>query len=230
MINDGRKIKAIYRKKLKSSWERFNSWMENASPSILIERSREIAAVRACYETLTKRPASKEEMLYLLHFRDPLMAVKHVYLAMQEDVLADEVFEAVTIMQDAPDTDSRFGLDEEWIEQDDPGLRKAFREKVERCWKRFCKDIRDCTPLELLNRARKLEAVRTSYILLKKPALPLECIQYLIRFKDPLRVTYEEWLADSRNAPYDCILEVIYDTMEGSEPAEERYELEEGVL
>lgn len=227
---DKRKVRAAYLNKLKDSWQKYNSWLENASSPVLIERCREIAAVRACYDALSKRPASKEEMLYLLRFRDPLMAVKHVYLTMQEDVLAEDVFEVVSVMQDVPDTDSHFALDEEWAERDDPELRKAFREKVERCWNWFCDDIQDCTPLELLNRARKLEAARTSYILLKKPALPLECIQYLIRFKDPLRVTYEEWLADSRNAPYDCILEEIYDAMEGSEPAEQRYELEDGVL
>ena len=191
---DKRKVRSAYLNKLKDSWQKYNSWLENASSPVLIERCREIAAVRACYDALSKRPASKEEMLYLLRFRDPLMAVKHVYLTMQEDVLAEDVFEVVAVMQDVPDTDSHFALDEEWAERDDPELRKAFREKVERCWNWFCDDIQDCTPLELLNRARKLEAARTSYILLKKPALPLECIQYLIRFKDPLRVTYEEWL------------------------------------
>ena len=230
MITDGRSIRAAYLKKLKAGWQNYSSWMKNSPPSVLIERSREIAAVRACYDTLTKQRASKEEMIYLLRFCDPLMAVTHVYLTMQEDVLADVVFETVSVMQDVPDTDRQFALDEEWFCQDDPELRRAFSEKVERCWKQFCENQMDYTPLELVNRARKLEAARVSYIVLKGKTLPLECIQYLIRFKDPLRVVYEEWLADSRNTPYDCILETIYDTMEGSEPAERRYELEEGVL
>lgn len=222
------KVKAAYFSKLETSRDSFHKEIERKPLWQIIGSAREIAAVQICYDKLLH--ADEDEMLYLLRFRDPLMAVKQVFLAMQKDVLAEDVFEVIATMQDVPDTDSRFGLDEEWIEQDDPELRKAFREKVERCWKLFRKEIQDSTPLELLYFARKLEAVRASYFLLMKPALPLECIQYLVRFKDPLRVTSEEWLADSRNEPYDCILEVIYDTMEGSEPAEERYELEEGVL
>lgn len=125
-----------------------------------------------------------------------------------------------------PDTDIQFPLDEEWVRQDDQEQRRAFVRKVDRCWKTLQESISDYTPKELLDCAQKLEAARASYIVLKSQNLPLECIRYLTRFKDPLRVTYEEWLADSRNDPSECILETLYDTMEGSEPAERRYELE----
>ena len=39
---DKRKVRAAYLNKLKDSWQKYNSWLENASSPVLIERCREI--------------------------------------------------------------------------------------------------------------------------------------------------------------------------------------------
>ena len=131
--NDFEKVKAAYLSKLKISRDAFLSGIAGMTSQELISNAHNIAGVQLCYKKLLK--ANEEEMLYLLRFRDPLMAVASGYTAMEDDVAAEDIFETISAMQDDPDTFRRFPQDPEWAERDDPDLRREFAEKMESCWK-----------------------------------------------------------------------------------------------
>ena len=104
--NDFEKVKAAYLSKLKISRDAFLSGIAGMTPQELISNAHNIAGVQLCYKKLLK--ANEEEMLYLLQFRDPLMAVASGYTVMENDVAADDIFEIITTMQDDPDTFRQF--------------------------------------------------------------------------------------------------------------------------
>lgn len=109
--NDFAKVKTAYLSKLKTSRDAFLSGAAGMTHQELISNAHNIAGVQLCYKKLLK--ANEEEMLYLLRFRDPLMAVASGYTAMENDVAADDIFETISAMQDNPDTFRQFPQDPE---------------------------------------------------------------------------------------------------------------------
>lgn len=150
MQDDFEKVKTAYLSKLKTSQDAFMSGVAGMTPQELISEAQKISGVQLCYKKLLK--ANEEEMLYLLQFKDPLMVVASGYIAMQNDVAADDIFEIISTMQDDPDTFRRFPQDPEWAERDDPGLRREFAEKMENCWKAYTDKMSQLSFSELLVR------------------------------------------------------------------------------
>lgn len=150
MQDDFEKVKTAYLSKLKTSQDAFMSGVAGMTPQELISEAQKISGVQLCYKKLLK--ANEEEMLYLLQFKDPLMVVASGYIAMQNDVAADDIFEIISTMQDDPDTFRRFPQDPEWAERDDPDLRREFSEKMENCWKAYTDKMSQLSFSELLVR------------------------------------------------------------------------------
>lgn len=186
MKDDFEKVKAAYLSKLKTSRDTFLSGIAGMTPQELISNAHNIAGVQLCYKKLLK--ANEEEMLYLLRFRDPLMAVASGYTAMENDVAAEDIFETISAMQDDPDTFRRFPQDPEWAERDDPGLRREFAEKMESCWKSYTDKMSRLSFPELLVRGAELKSAAEFYSMTKNYSLPLGHVRQLNEYHDPLAV------------------------------------------
>ena len=184
--SDFAKVKTAYLSKLKTSRDAFRSGIAGMTPQKLISNAHNIAGVQLCYKKLLK--ANEDEMLYLLRFRDPLMAVASGYTAMENDVAADDIFETISAMQDNPDTFRQFPQDPEWAERDDPGLRREFAEKMENCWKTYTDKMSRLSFPELLVRGAELKSAAEFYSMTKNYSLPLDHVRQFNEYHDPLAV------------------------------------------
>lgn len=215
--NDFEKNKTAFLDKLKSSLDAFMSGVTVLKPKELIDRAQDIAGVQLCYEKLLK--VDEEEMLYLIQFRDPLIAVASGYTVMQKEMAADDIFEVVSTMQDEPDTLKRFPADLDWVEEDD--LQKAhdrLTERVEACWQKYMGELDGLPLAELVQRFGEINAARQSHEMFMRIQMDSKTVQALLRFADPLAVLRDVWIDYKDPELTDdfvgLLSDVVFDSME----------------
>lgn len=182
----------VYNTKLEASRNKFMDEIESMPRHEIISQASRIAAVQACYDELMD--ADEDEMLYLLQFQDPLMAVVSGYGAMIETVTGDDILEIVYEMQDDPNTLMKFPLDADWAEPGYTGPQRMLREKVEKCWQTYLSKLNGLSIIELVPRLGEINATRLCYEMLMKVVSDDESTQVLLRLPDPLKEVRDQWM------------------------------------
>lgn len=182
----------VYINKLKASRNKFVNEMESLSRHEIISQAARIATVQACYDELMD--ADEDEMLYLLQFQDPLMAVVSGYSTKVRSATGDDILEIVYKMQEDPNTLMKFPVDEDWAEPGYTGPQRMLKDKVEQSWQTYLAKLDGLSIAELVPRLGEINATRFCYDMLMRIVSDDESTQVFLRLPDPLEEVRDQWM------------------------------------
>lgn len=89
--------------KITASWETYEKSLQDLSPQELIDRAREIAAVRTCRDSLLREPElySEEQLDLLLSLPDPLALLRDHQMEEQEMDSTEQISAAIRSLREA---------------------------------------------------------------------------------------------------------------------------------
>lgn len=102
-------LRARLAEKVNGCWNAYVDGLLKQTPSVLISRAEEITAASFCYEQLTGCAGSYPDALleYLLHFDDPLEAMREQWQEEQGVDLSDEFEHALwSLWNDGPEPET----------------------------------------------------------------------------------------------------------------------------
>ena len=108
-------------------------------------------------------------------------------------------------------------------------IMDALREKLDKCNEAYRKELLQCSPFELIERAREIDANALVYNELHRGEYLEDFMEYLLRFQNPLEVVRDQWL-NEQDVAYGAELYHALWTIADKGDAEQEYELDEAFL
>lgn len=106
-------------------------------------------------------------------------------------------------------------------------VREALGQKLRERWSEYSAKMLRRSPAEIFDRADKIAAARFCFDQLAEGLTyyPVEYLEYLLRFEDPLSVIQDQW-ASAQNVDYSDEFEHALWTIQNERAAEQDYPLD----
>lgn len=106
-------------------------------------------------------------------------------------------------------------------------VREALRQKLQERWSEYYAGMLQRSPSEIFERADEIATARFCYEQLTESSIsyPVEYLEYLLRFEDPLSVVQDQW-ASEQNVDYSDEFEHALWTIQNERAAEQDYPLD----
>ena len=106
-------------------------------------------------------------------------------------------------------------------------VREALRQKLRDRWSEYSAEVLERPAAEVFERADEIAAARFCYDQLteKLTSYPVEYLEYLLRFEDPLSVVQAQWIS-AQNVDYSDEFEHALWTIQNTQNAEQDYPLD----
>lgn len=106
-------------------------------------------------------------------------------------------------------------------------IRQALRQKLKDRWSEYSARMLLRPPSEIFERADEIAAARFCYDQLTEnlTSYPVEYLEYLLRFEDPLSVVRDQWVSE-QNVDYSDEFEHALWTIQNERAAEQDYPLD----
>ncbi len=106
-------------------------------------------------------------------------------------------------------------------------VREALRQKLRDRWSEYSAEMLQRPSSEIFERADEIAAARFCYDQLTEnlTSYPVEYLEYLLRFEDPLSVVRDQWVSE-QNVDYSDEFEHALWTIQNERAAEQDYPLD----
>lgn len=106
-------------------------------------------------------------------------------------------------------------------------VRTALLQKLKERWSQYSVEMLQRPSTEIFERADEIAVARFCYEQLTESSIsyPVEYLEYLLRFKDPLSVVRDQWVSE-QNVDYSDEFEHALWTIQNSQDAEQDYPLD----
>lgn len=106
-------------------------------------------------------------------------------------------------------------------------IRQALRQKLRDRWSEYSAEMLQRPSSEIFERADEIAAARFCYDQLTEnlASYPVEYLEYLLRFEDPLSVVRDQWVSE-QNVDYSDEFEHALWTIQNERAAEQDYPLD----
>lgn len=106
-------------------------------------------------------------------------------------------------------------------------VREALRQKLRDRWSEYSAEMLQRPSSEIFERADEIAAARFCYNQLTEnlTSYPVEYLEYLLRFEDPLSVVRDRWVSE-QNVDYSDEFEHALWTIQNERAAEQDYPLD----
>ena len=106
-------------------------------------------------------------------------------------------------------------------------VREALRQKLRDRWSEYSAEMLLRPPSEIFERADEIAAARFCYEQLTESSIsyPVEYLEYLLRFEDPLSVVQAQWIS-AQNVDYSDEFENALWMIQNDSTAEQDYPLD----
>ena len=106
-------------------------------------------------------------------------------------------------------------------------VREALRQKLRDRWSQYSAEMLQRPSSEIFERADEIAAARFCYDQLTEnlTSYPVEYLEYLLRFEDPLSVVRDQWVSE-QNVDYSDEFEHALWTIQNERAAEQDYPLD----
>lgn len=107
-------------------------------------------------------------------------------------------------------------------------IKEEFFEKLEANYISFMREWMELEPLQLIEKAEEIAATKLVYNELKNGRYTTDCLEYLLRFKNPLEVVRDKWIEEngSKMLHDDNMVHVLW-SIADKQDAEQDYKLDE---
>ena len=105
-------------------------------------------------------------------------------------------------------------------------VKSEFNRRIDAGYKAYRRELKDMGNSELIEKAKDIAAMQNLYETLKQHEPSLAQMEYLLKFKNPLEIIYDEFIVSPSDIADD--VEYVLWNIADKQDAEELYELVEG--
>lgn len=105
-------------------------------------------------------------------------------------------------------------------------IRKKLQDRLEANYQAYIRQLQSRPAPDLIEQATEIAAAKLVYDELRDCDFPVENLEYLLRFENPLEVVHDQWLEEQNNVRDEEMSHVLW-SISDKRDAEQLYALEE---